>query len=195
MHQELPPLQTRIDEMTILPLQKAVPALLDLARNLTTTLSPVGQRLVTHPNCTGMADLNDLGRFYIRCASRCTDEHAPFQTRLDHQSLDPIFNNLYKETDEAIMNALDSGALDKPYREFQGGCCAHCSGEPAAVIPAGFVEGNALYFEEAEYKQLWGDVRPIGMTCSWEPERTTCMATREQVEEAMKRFSSQPARL
>ena len=90
------------------------------------------------------------------------------------------------------MNALDSGALDKPYREFQGGCCAHCSGEPAAVIPAGFVEGNALYFEEAEYKQLWGDVRPIGMTCSWEPERTTCMATREQVEEAMKRFSSQP---
>lgn len=194
MTQKLP-LQTRIDEMTNLSLQEAVPALLDLARNLTTTLSPVGQRLITHPKYTGTADLNDLGRRYIHCASHCTDEHAPFQTRLDHQALDPIFENLYRETDEAIQNALDSGALDKPYMEFQGGCCAHCSGEPAAVIPAGFVEGNAFYFEEAEYKQIWGDVTPIGSTYSWNPERRTCMATREQVEEAMKRFSSQPARL
>lgn len=195
MHQELPPLQTRIDEMTNLPLQEAVPALLDLSRNLTTTLSPIGQRLVTHPNYSGTADLNDLGRFYIRCASRCTDESASFQTRLDHQTLDPIFDKFYRETNEAIQDALNSGALDKPYNEFQGGCCAHCSGEPAAVIPAGFVEGNAFYFEEAEYKQIWGDVEPIGSTHSWNPERSTCMARREQVEEAMNRSSSQPARL
>ena len=194
MTQELP-LQTRIDEMANLPLQEAVPALLSLAGNLTTSISSVGQRLITHPDYTGTADLNTLGKFYIHCARRCTDEHASFQTRLDHQSLDPIFENFYEETDEAIQSALDSEALTKPYPEFQGGCCAHCSGEPAAVIPAGFVEGRALYFEEAEYKQLWGDVEPMGTTYSYNPERTTCMAKREQVEEAMRRFASQPARL
>lgn len=89
-----------------------------------------------------------------------------------------------------IKEALDSGALSKPYQEFEGGCCAHCSGHPAAVIPAGFVDGESLFFEGEEYQRFWGDARSRGSRSWQDPEtgqrREHQQASREQVEDAIK---------
>lgn len=189
MDQSLP-LQTRVDEMATLPLHEAIAALLDLTIQLTTTLSPEGQRLVTHPDYTDAADLNHLAKFYLRCGQRCGDEHAPFRLRLDYLTLDPRFNAYYEQTDNAIDNALQIGAISQPYQEFEGGCCAHCSGEPAAVIPAGFVEAESLFFEEDEYRAYWGNAAPCGKRIFHHESglKSFYMAWREQVEDAMRRL-------
>ena len=181
-------LQTRVDEIASLHLHEAIPALVDLTTHLTTSLSPEGQRLVTHPGYTESVDLNHLARFYLDCGRRCTDEHAPFRLRLDYLVLDPIFYAFYEQTNSAINNALQTGAISQKYREFEGGCCAHCSGEPAAVIPAGFADNESLFFEEEEYRAHWGDAEPRGRKIPHPDSglKPVCMASREQVEDAMR---------
>lgn len=165
------PLQTRIDEINALLLRDAIPALASLTLNLTASISPVGQRLVFHPNYTSTADLNNLAKYWIRCATRCKDEHASFQLRLGHTSLDPLFKAFYEETEWAI-------------REFEGGCCAHGAGEPAAIMSSRFFNGEALLFEADEYRQFGGGCDPMKIRY---PD--DCFATRAQVEEAMRRFA------
>lgn len=184
------PLQTRVDKMATLPLHEAIQALLDLTTHLTTSLSPEGQRLVTHPEYTDSADLNHLARFYLQCGQRCTDEHAPFHLRLDYLALDPIFYAFYEQTDNAINGALQTGTLSQPYPEFEGGCCAHCSGEPAAVIPAGFVDAESMFFEIDEYRAYWGNTEARGERIPGPDSglKRVCMASREQVEDAMRRL-------
>lgn len=185
-------IQARVDEINALPLLQAIQALLDLTPNLTTLLSPNGQRFVSHPNFTGTADLNNLATFYIRCGSRCTEEHAPLKTRLDYLALDPLFEAFYEQTDTMLQEAEESDSITEHYQEFEGICCAHCSGHPAAVIPAGFVDGESLYFEMDGFERFWGDdAQSIGGRYWRDPEtnenRGHKKASKEQVEDAISR--------
>lgn len=191
MNQEIS-LQARVDEINALPLLQAIQAILDITPNLTTVLSPNGQRFVSHSNFTSTADLNSLATFYIRCGSRCTEEHAPLKTRLDYLALDPLFGAFYEQTDTMLQEAEESGSITEHYREFEGDCCAHCSGHPAAVIPAGFVDGESLYFEMDEFERFWGeDAQSIGDRYWRDPEtnenRGHKKASKEQVEDAISR--------
>lgn len=181
-------LRTRVDEITSLPLLEAIPALLDLTNRLTTVLSPEGQRLIIHPDYTDSAELNHLARFYLDCGQRCTDERAPFRLRLDHLELDDRFYAYYEQTNNAIKEAISTGAISRPCREYEGACCAHCAWEPAAVIPGGDAQEEALYFEEDEYQAYWGDAENIGAKYFGNREKSQLKASREQVEEAMRRL-------
>lgn len=183
-------LQAHIDHLPSLPLQETIREILHLLPGLTTSVSPTAERLITHDNYTGIANLDTLGRIYLQTGKRCTTEHASFATRLSYLLLDPLFLELYKRNRDILKAAVNAGTAIQPSYEGQG--CACCSGEPWAVIPMGFADGESLYFEEDEYRRIWGNREPSGW-CSWyedgDSERKICMlmASREQVEEMVER--------
>lgn len=62
-----------------------------------------------------------------------------------------------------LQEAEESGSATEHYKEFEGGCWAHCSGHSAAVISAEFVDGESLYFEMNEFERFCGeDAQSIG---------------------------------
>lgn len=91
-----------------------------------------------------------------------------------------------------LQEAEESDSITEHYQEFEGICCAHCSGHPAAVIPAGFVDGESLYFEMDGFERFWGDdAQSIGGRYWRDPEtnenRGHKKASKEQVEDAISR--------
>ncbi|KAL4763670.1 uncharacterized protein BDW70DRAFT_131311 [Aspergillus foveolatus] len=161
--------------------------------HLTPSISPTGKRLITltstasadtTPSLTGTADLNTLGRIHLTSATRCRDEHATLKTRLLHVSLDEPIEKLYDASQKLLSEGLNNGTVRfPPISEDEMGECPCCRGDPDAVILFGFHHGNALYFEEDEYKAIWGDEEGSGLMSG--SEGTWLMARKEMVERIM----------
>lgn len=177
-----PQLQEYIDSIPTLPLADAIQAIHSLTPSLTTTVTRNGKSQIHHPAYLGPANLDDLGRHFLDSAVRCQNEHASFQLRLLHHSLDDMFSSLYGKAFTIFREGYDNGSIVPEPSDQEG--CPCCDGEPAAVIGCGFHEGRALLFEEEEYRRIWGDVEPCGKVYGRE---VWLWATRKQVEEAMGR--------
>jgi hypothetical protein len=187
--QPLPSLQKRIDEISCHNLTETIRAVVDLAPDLITSISSKGERIIAHPAYKGTANLDELAKLYLSCGWRCEGENAAFDVRLLHLTLDPIFESLYLRSDEALEHAIAGGIVTTFPESGEG--CAHCRGEPAAVIPGGFAAGEALWFEEEQYRRLWGSEESTGTRIAWDgngnQKQTSLMASKAQVEEAMSR--------
>ncbi|GFF61960.1 hypothetical protein IFM51744_10844 [Aspergillus udagawae] len=192
-------LQLHINEIPNLGLSDAIQAIIDLAPGLTASVSPTGQYVIHHHDYEGPAHLNDLASHYLECGRRCTNEHAPFRLRLLHQTLDDVFDNLYGPAYKALRAGISDGSVVLPERE-EGRGCACCAGEPDALILAGFSTCEAFYFEEEEYRRLFGDQPDHGSRTSFwkdgeERRESWIMASKEQLEEAIARDSTLSSRL
>lgn len=176
-----------------MPLLEAIPALLDLTAKLTTSLSPKGQRLVLHPGYTGPVDLNPPRQILTQTRQALHREARPLPTAPGLPGLGYHFLRLLRadeQTDDAIGEALRTGALKEQYQEVESGCCAHCRWDPAAVIPAGFAEMESLYFYAKEHRLYWGIEVARGERVSFpnSVEKRYYLASREQVEDAIRRL-------
>ncbi|KAL4804235.1 hypothetical protein BDV18DRAFT_142777 [Aspergillus unguis] len=170
-----------------LSLHATIEAVGNLLPNLTATISPTGIRLISikrtnnDAKLTGEADLNTLGRIYLDCARRCTREHASFQTRLLHVSLEGAVGELYGASENLLSDGLKNGTVKfPPPGENDDVGCPCCRGDPDAVILFGFYQGEAFYFWEDEYKAMWGDEDEQGSSTS--RDERWLMASKEQVE-------------
>ncbi|KAJ5151288.1 uncharacterized protein N7482_010540 [Penicillium canariense] len=182
-------LQSYIDKIPDLPLAEAIQAIIDLTPGLTVSVSSTGEYIIDHAIYEGQAHLNVLGSHYLQCGRRCQTEHAPFHLRLLHLTLDDVFDKLYGPPYQTLLEGLDTGSITLPESAEEG--CACCRGDPDALILAGFSTGEALYFSEAEYKQIWNDQESSGSRSLWRDGEgwvdAWIMASKEQVEEAMAR--------
>ncbi|KAI9037678.1 uncharacterized protein KD926_000094 [Aspergillus affinis] len=165
-------------------LDASIQALVELVPGLTTSISPQGRRLVSHPNYEGLGDLDTIGGFYLSAAERCTTEHASFDTRLAHLSLEQNIYDLYCSSEDALRDGVKAGMVTRHRPENMQGCLC-CQGHPPSVILARFHEGNALFFEEEEYKRVWGDEYSIGTRRG--VDHTWLMASKAQAEAAKQR--------
>ncbi|KAI9367236.1 hypothetical protein BJX61DRAFT_335510 [Aspergillus egyptiacus] len=174
-------LETHLSTLSTLPLSSTIETLHALLPNLTPSVSPTATRHITHATIPGLADLNTLGRIYLAAAQKCVDDHAPLKTRLRHAALDKPIENLYIANNELLKKGLEDGSVKfPPLSEDEAAACPCCRGDPDAVILAGFVQEDALFFEEDEYRALFGEEQECGMQCG---ERGTWLkASREQVE-------------
>ncbi|KAJ5641643.1 hypothetical protein N7490_005643 [Penicillium lividum] len=145
-------LKAHIDEFGNLSLNDTIQAIANFLPGLTGYVSPTCQYVITHQDYSGEAHLNDMGGIFLKCAKRCTDENASFQTRLLHHSLEKpieeLFNNLYTLAKARIENGLKER---EPLDEKQAAVCACCRGDPDAVILLGFHKGKAFYYMENEF--------------------------------------------
>ncbi|KAL4960424.1 uncharacterized protein BDV14DRAFT_182759 [Aspergillus stella-maris] len=168
-------------------LHSTIQAISDLVPHLTTSISPIGTRLiaVTHPstsniNLSGTAILDTLGSLYLSAARRCTETHASFATRLLHNSLEQAMEDLYVASEDQLDAGLKDGSVKFPPPDpnvVQG--CACCRGDPDATILSGFHTGEALFYDEPEYKQIFGDEKSCGSLRG--ANRSWLMASSEQV--------------
>ena len=99
---------------------------------------------------------------------------------------DPIYE-IYGSTYDLLKRGLADGTIELPVEDESLGC-ACCRGEPDATILAGFHQNEALYFDEEEYRALWGDQENIGQRIGQSIRAVA--ASREQVEEAVMRSSA-----
>ncbi|KAJ6110571.1 hypothetical protein N7486_002806 [Penicillium sp. IBT 16267x] len=183
-----PQLQAYIDELNNLALHDAIQTIANLFPGLTGSVSPTCTYLIKHPDYEDEAHLNDLGQIFLACARRCTTEHASCQTRLVHHSLDEPFEELYGKLWKIAQAGYKDGSMVPEPTEDTG--CACCRGDPDATILAGFHHGNAFYYEEQEYRDIWGDEDECGSSQSWKEDGTLyvwLMASEEQVELARAR--------
>ncbi|KAJ5992397.1 hypothetical protein N7451_008121 [Penicillium sp. IBT 35674x] len=184
----VPQLKSYIDELNNLALPDAIQAIANLFPGLTGGVSPNSVYLIQHPDYEGEAHLNDLGETFLVCARRCTTEHASFQTRLAHHSLDEPFEELYGQVyDIAMAGHKDGTIVPEPNDDTE---CACCRGDPDATILSGFHDGKALYYEEQDYRDIWGDESECGLLDGRKEDGTRnvyLMASKEQVEEALAR--------
>lgn len=192
-------LQAHINKIPNLPVSNAIQAIIDLTAGLTVSVSPTGDYIIHHDKYEGPAHLNDLADHYLECGRRCTKEHAPFRVRLLHQTLDDVFDNLYGPAYKALQAGFRDGSIVLPKRD-EGRGCACCAGEPDAVILAGFSSDEAFYFEEEEYRRLFGDREEHGSRTSFwkdgkEHRESWLMASKEQIEEAVARELEVSSRL
>lgn len=196
MATRLQQLQHHINEIPNLTLSDAIHAIVELAPGLTASVSPTGQKILHHNYYQGPANLNDLASHYLECGRRCTNEHAPFRLRLLHQSLDDVFDGLYGAVYNDLRAGLKNGSIVLPEREESRGCQC-CAQDPDALILAGLNTCEAFYFEEEEYRRLFGDQPGYGSRTSlWKdgegrPE-SWIMASKEQLEEVTQ--STRPCR-
>ncbi|KAL4950782.1 hypothetical protein BDW69DRAFT_171390 [Aspergillus filifer] len=168
-------------------LHSTIQAITDLVPHLTTSISSIGTRLIalTHPstnnmNLAGTAKLDTLGSLYLSAARRCTETHASFATRLLHNSLEQAMEDLYVASEDQLDAGLKDGSVKFPPpdpNEIQ--MCACCRGDPDATILAGFHAGQALYFDEPEYKQIFGEEKSCGSLHG--ANRSWLMASSEKV--------------
>ncbi|KAJ5676149.1 hypothetical protein N7462_009046 [Penicillium macrosclerotiorum] len=195
-----PGLQPYINEIPNMGLKQAIQTIVDLAPGLIASVSPKGVMTIHHPDYEGLARLDDLGRQYISCGHRCTDEHAPFPLRLLHLTLDNVFEGLYEAAEKELNEGVKNGTVSRPKPEYEG--CACCSGDPAARILMGFAEREALYFEAEEYRQFWSldDPRRLGYRKGYSvnPDEGTqewYCASKEQLEEVIQLNPTNPSKL
>ncbi|KAL4815424.1 hypothetical protein BDW67DRAFT_164004 [Aspergillus spinulosporus] len=190
------PLQSHLNYLhsPTTPLSTVVRALHRLLLNpelrLTPSVSPTGKRLITltstastdtTPSLTGTADLNTLGTIHLTAGTRCRDEHASLKLRLLHASLDEPIEELYDASDKLLREGLANGTVRiPPISEDEMNECPCCRGDPDAVILLGFHHGKALYFEEDEYRAIWGNEEGSGIMSG--SEGVWLMARKEMVE-------------
>jgi hypothetical protein len=193
------PLQSHLNYLhsPTTPLSTVVQALHWLLLNpdlhLTPSISPTGKRLITltstasadtTPSLTGTADLNTLGSIHLTSGTRCRDEHASLKTRLLHVSLDEPIERLYDASQKLLSEGLNNGTVRiPPISEDEMDECPCCRGDPDAVILFGFHHGKALYFEEDEYRAIWGNEESSGLMSG--SEGVWLMARKEMVERIM----------
>ncbi|KAL2871283.1 uncharacterized protein BJX67DRAFT_377068 [Aspergillus lucknowensis] len=178
---ETSPFQAHVDSLHSLPLDTTIQALHSLLPRLTTSISPTGTRLVSHPDHAGLAKLDDLGRLYLDAAGCCTREHAAFKTRLLHVSLDKIVEEVYIASEDQLEKGLKDGTVKiPPLGPDEDPGCACCRGDPDAVILSSFHWEEALYYLEDEYNVLWQGEESSGGKYGrgW----TWLKASKEQVE-------------
>jgi hypothetical protein len=184
-------LQDHIESLNSLPLAETIQAIADLTPNLTAVPFHKYGYWVQHADYPGIGNLNDLGRIWLKAGRQCYETHAALEVRLTHQSMDDVFSDIYGASYKFLIEALKDGSVAQPVLDESLGC-ACCRGEPDATILAGFHDGEALYFEEEEYRALWGMERENGSRFGVSQDGSTenaIGATRKQVEEALARTS------
>ncbi|KAL4928844.1 uncharacterized protein BDV17DRAFT_291171 [Aspergillus undulatus] len=176
-------------------LQTTIQAIHDLIPHLKPSISPTGTRLVSFSNTntnnyskvdlSGTAKLDTLGSTYLSSARRCTRERAPFKTRLQHISLDDSMEELYGKSQDLLQAGLKDGSVKFPPQDpNEVEMCACCRGDPDATILSGFHYNNALFYEEEEYKRIWGDEENCGSM--YGSDLSWFMASKKQVERMAK---------
>lgn len=180
--------KTYIDELNNIALPDAIQAIADLFPGLTGSVSQTCEYLIQHPDYEGEAHLNDLGKIFLDCAGRCTTEHASFQARLTHHSLDEPFEKLYRQLYQMAMEGCKDGSMVPEPKEDTG--CACCRGDPDVTILSGFHDNQSFYYEEQEYRDIWGDESACGSSHGLKEDGTIdvqLLVRKEQVEAAMAR--------
>ncbi|KAJ5765501.1 hypothetical protein N7520_005060 [Penicillium odoratum] len=193
-------LKAHIDEIGNCSLSDTIQAIADLLPGLTGYVSPTCQYVITHQDYSGDAPLNDLGGIFLKCAKRCTNENASFQTRLLHHSLEKPIEELFINLYNFAKAGIEIGLIKRePLDEEQAAVCACCRGDPDAVILLGFHQGKAFYYMEKEFRDNWGDAAESAWSTSWNEETDEpvhrLMASKAQVEEALARTDVVVARL
>lgn len=179
-------LRNHVDKIRCLDLCAAIKAIVKLAPDLTTSITPTGTPLVEHPGFEGSVELNDMATLYMECAARCMTEHASFEVRLLHVSMEQTFTNLYRKANAKFRAGFKDGSIvpEEKYEVF--GCY---SGRTGTVFANGLHEGNALYFHEEEYHQFWGLQECQSSMFLWHSDTGETFfalrASTDQVEEAM----------
>jgi len=182
-------LQDHIDSIHSLPLAEAIRAIADLTPGLTAVRFPEYGYWVQHADYEGLGNLNYLGRIWLEAGRRCYETHAPLEVRLIHQSMDDPFYEIYGASYKILNEGLEDGSIAQPVLDESLGC-ACCRGEPDATILAGFHDREALYFDEEEYRSIWGDEPDHGSRTGYsqDGEREHALnASRQQLEEALAR--------
>jgi hypothetical protein len=106
-----------------------------------------------------------------------------------HESMDDAIYEVYGAAYDFLKKGLADGTITLPVVDESLGC-ACCRGEPSATILANFHPGRAFYFDEEEYKNLWGDEENSGGSYGVGEDgkpNNRIMASRKQVEEALSR--------
>lgn len=170
----------------------AIPKLAALVPRLTGSLSSTGERLVQHEAYQGSGNLNLLAQTWMRQGSRCKQLGAPLRLRLQQNALKGYFTALYERTDGELERSRAAWWF-AGFREFSL-TCSHCVGHPwAAFTHPTMHVSMALYFEEGEYRRIWGEdgsrAGLSGMSGEGEERKMTRWkrATVEQLEEAVGR--------
>lgn len=200
------PLQTHLNTLHNLPLHTTIEAIHSLLPHLAPSISPTGTRLVSYTpsdssastdklnTFTGYGTLDTLGRIYLKCADRCTREHASFKTRLLHTDLDAAMEEIYSASQDLRMEGLEDGSVKIPLPgEDEVQICACCRGDPDATILMKFHEEIALYLWENEYRDLFGDEK--NSAGRYGRDETFLMASREQVERKARELDEGLSRL
>jgi hypothetical protein len=172
-----------------MPLAEKIQAIANLIPGLTAVPPSNYGYWVRHASYTGIGDLNDLGRLFLRAGEQCYETHAALNIRLIHASMDDRFYEIYGASYEMLLQGLKDGNIAQPVLDESLGC-ACCRGEPDATILAGFHDGGALYFHEEEYRTIWGMEAEHGSRYGPAEDgtmMTALMASRKQVEEALAR--------
>ncbi|KAJ6069238.1 hypothetical protein N7499_011125 [Penicillium canescens] len=180
-------LQDHITSLHTLSLADTVKAITTLTPGLKTSIQPKYGYFVTHSDYDGIADLEDLGRLWLKAGRDCFDEHAALELRLLHYQQTDIFDKLYVDLDKRLEAGLKDGSIAPPVRDPDAGCSC-CAGVPSSVILCGFAEGEALHFTPEEYEGIWGEQENSGSRYR-DGVCTSVMASLKQVEEALARTS------
>jgi hypothetical protein len=180
-------LQDHITSLHTLNLTDAINAIAALAGGLSPSIQAKYGYFVSHSSYEGIADLEDLGRLWLRSAHSCFEQNAPLEIRLSHYQQTEIFDNLYGDLDTKLMAGMKDGSIAPPVPDPDAGCSC-CAGVPSSVILCGFADGKAFHFTPEQYKALWGDQANVGSR----HDGSGCisvMASVKQVEEALVRGS------
>ncbi|KAJ5770454.1 uncharacterized protein N7511_002505 [Penicillium nucicola] len=178
-------LQDHINTLDTLPLTEAIKAITTLTPDLKPSIQTKYGYFVTHSAYSGIADLEDLGRLWLKSATDCFEQNAPLKVRLLHYSQTETFNDLYGGLYRALNAGLKDGSVEPPVADPEAGCSC-CAGVPSSVILCGFSERDAFYFRLEEYRAHWGEQANSGSR--WRDGVCYCEnASLEQVQEALAR--------
>lgn len=181
-------LQDYIKSLDRLPLADKIKAIADLIPGLKAQPPKEYEYLVKHPDYEGIGNLTDLAVLWIDCARKCHTEHAPFQLRLIHQSMDDPIYQVYDASRDLLMKAVNDGTIIYPAADENADCS--CCNPDARILEQCHVR-LALTFDEEEYLSLWGDdenrVGTFGLGPEGESICISRVATREQVERALRK--------
>lgn len=172
-----------------LSLAERIQAIADLIPGLKAEAPGEYGYFVKHPDYEAIGNLTDLARLWLECAHRCHTEHAPFQVRLIHQSMDDSIHQVYAAGDKLLVKASKDGVFLDPVDGFVNAGCPCCNTDSKILEK---LHGClALTFDEEEYQSLWGDEKSMGWnTRSGGPEGkskvVSRLASREQVERALR---------
>ncbi|KAF7586605.1 hypothetical protein BBP40_008632 [Aspergillus hancockii] len=150
-----PTLDEMIQGTGLLPLKHSIPAIGYLIKRISISISPDGERLITHRDYDGAVHLDVLGALYLESARRCTEELAGFSVRLAHVALESQFKGIYKSAEEALKRGIESGTVTmaKSHRPR----CGICRGDTDVLILRNCRRGAALLYKKEEYEAIWGD--------------------------------------
>lgn len=149
-----PPLQHHLNAVlnTTDPAQ-IIASIATLVPDLKTRISNTGERLVTHPNYTGNANLSQLATIYLRSSlTRCRDDLS-LSSRLQWDDVHSHFEKFYVETNRQLGETWIAH-LCSGFREFSIGCPC-CAGKPSYVLPDGSRTPDVFCFSGTDFERFW----------------------------------------